>query len=103
MSWVSSGCGLRPLEQGLTLVPNSAQLELFRPPYNPTLAHERVLELLKLSSNVNEFEPLPWSGARSPRGRACREQRGWGEEGGNCQRSAGRAELISRLCINGLP
>jgi len=22
--------------QGLTLVPNSAQLELFRPPYNPT-------------------------------------------------------------------
>ena len=32
--------------QGLTLVPNSAQLELFRPPYKPTLAHERVLKLL---------------------------------------------------------
>ena len=43
--------------QGLTLVPISAQLELFCPPCNPT--HECVLEMLKLSSNVNECKPLP--------------------------------------------
>jgi hypothetical protein len=35
----------------------SAQLELLCPPCNPT-SHECVLELLKLSSNVNEIKPL---------------------------------------------
>ena len=47
--------------QGLTLVPISAQLERFCPPYSPEVAHECVLELLKLSSAVNECKPLPSS------------------------------------------
>jgi len=42
--------------QGLTLVPISAQLELLCPPLSKS-THECVLELLKLSSNVNECSP----------------------------------------------
>ena len=44
---------------GLTLVPNSAQVELFCPPYKPNQRlHVSWLELLKLSSTVNKCKPL---------------------------------------------
>ena len=32
----------------------------------PKLIHERVLELLKLNSNVNECKPLPWTQRGAP-------------------------------------
>jgi hypothetical protein len=49
----------RPGGQGLPLIAISAQLELFCPTYAQHPTHDFVLELLKLSSNVNECKPQP--------------------------------------------
>ena len=48
------------LSQGLTLVPISAELELFCPSCNPTnLTHECVLGVAQVESNMNVCKPLP--------------------------------------------